>query len=196
MILPKSFFKKETVDVARELLGKYIVHETPEGTVAGRIVETEAYLSDSDPASHAYRGVTQRNKAMFGPPGRAYIYFIYGMHYCFNVVTSPVGVGEAVLIRALEPVIGIPLMEKRRRTSDIRKLCSGPARLVEALGLSPGQNGHDLSLPPLTLQDRVTGKRPVTNEEIAVSKRIGITAAADMLLRYTLKDTIYASRRT
>src|SRR2546428_10586297 len=131
MILPQSFYAQETVSVAKRLLGCYLVHLEGEETTLGRIVETEAYLLD-DPASHAFIGQTQRNSVMFGPVGHAYVYFIYGMHYCVNAVTGQAGLAEAVLIRALEPLQGISVMQQRRRTHKLQLLCNWPTRLTEA----------------------------------------------------------------
>ena len=146
--LPKSFFNKSTLDIAKGLLGKYIIHQTKEGLVAGKIVETEAYLID-DPASHSFNGETNRNKSMFMKAGTSYVYFTYGMYHCFNVVTNKEGVGEAVLIRALEPVEGLEVMKRNRgkkgtEFSDARNLCSGPAKLVIALGITKEHDGLDL----------------------------------------------------
>jgi DNA-3-methyladenine glycosylase len=195
MLLPASFYNKKTVAAAKALLGTYLVHDSPEGRTAGRIVETEAYLFDIDPASHAYRGKTPRNAAMFGPPGHAYIYFIYGMYHCFNVVTGPVGVGEAVLIRALEPVEGIDLMKVRRKTDDLRNLCSGPGKLVQALGLKPEHNAHSLLSPPISIWAHTAyGIRAPRSSEIISTPRIGINVGEDLPLRFYLKGSPFASR--
>ena len=140
----QSFYGRHTVSVARDLLGYKLVHRSPEGMTAGLIVETEAYLQ-GDPACHANRGMTPRNRPMFGPPGHAYVYFIYGLYFCFNVVSGPVGVGEAVLIRALEPQDGIELMQQRRGRTKISELCSGPAKLVQAMGIGRQHNNLDLT---------------------------------------------------
>src|SRR5262245_24782272 len=140
--LGAEFFERGAEELARELLGKVLVHRSPRGVAAGRIVETEAYLSSRDPASHAFRGKTARNAAMFEVPGTAYVYRIYGMHHCVNVVAAPHGSAEAVLLRALEPLVGVDLMRARRGRDDVRALCSGPGKLVEALAIGPE---HDAS---------------------------------------------------
>ena len=189
-ILPLSFYARDTVPVARELLGKVLVHNSAEGLTAGLIAETEAYIQ-GDPACHAYRGMTPRNRAMFGPPGRAYIYFTYGMHHCFNVVTAAPGIGEAVLIRALEPLEGIDIMRKRRGRQRLRELCSGPARLVQAMGLEPAMYGHDLTEEPLVLINWT----PVSEEEVAVTTRVGISSGADLPLRFYLRGNEYISKK-
>ena len=138
---PISQLRNDTVAAAQALLGAVLWHKTDDGITAGRIVETEAYVF-GDPACHASRGMTLRNAVMFGSPGKAYIYFIYGMYHCFNVVTRPKGMGEAVLIRALEPLEGIELMQQRRKKHDVRHLCNGPCKLVIALGIQRDQNGE------------------------------------------------------
>lgn len=188
-VLPRSFYARDTVAVARELLGNIIVNYTPEGIIAGRIVETEAYVQ-GDPACHAARGITPRNSVMFGPPGHAYVYFIYGMHYCFNVVTAPEGVGEAVLVRALEPLEGLPLMRANRKRERLTDLCSGPAKLVQALGITRRHNGTDLTEPPLVI---LKGAEPAEN--IVTSTRIGINEAEKLPLRFYLEGNMYVSRK-
>jgi DNA-3-methyladenine glycosylase len=192
MIVKPDFYAHDTTTVAKRLLGHVLIHETRQGVTAGRIVETEAYLRN-DPACHASRGKTNRNAVMFGPPGHAYIYFIYGMYHCFNVVTAPEGVGEAVLIRALEPVEGIELMQKRRGTRELRNLCSGPGKLVIALGITPKLNGVSLYEGALRLEAPKTSEKPHADEIIA-TPRIGINVAAEAPLRFYLKGNIYASR--
>lgn len=194
MLLPRSFYDKDTVTIARELLGTYLVHDAPKGRTVGRIVETEAYLF-SDPACHAHKGKTARNAAMFGPPGHAYIYFIYGMYHCFNVVTAPPGQGEAVLVRALEPVEGIALMEKRRGTPDVHNLCSGPGKLVMAMGLRREQNGAPLFRGKLTLHARGSFDQSGSEPIVVTTPRIGITLGAELPLRFYIKGSRFASRR-
>jgi DNA-3-methyladenine glycosylase len=196
--LPAVFYSRATVDLARDLLGTVLIHEAPEGLAAGRIVETEAYLSD-DPACHASRGPTPRNQVMFGPPGRSYTYLIYGMYHCFNVVSAPRGAGEAVLIRALEPLAGLPLMEARRGTDKIKALCSGPGKLVIAMGMAKLPNGSDLRkgpvriLPPESFPWSAEGGADPRN--IKVTTRIGITQAAHLPLRFYLEGNPYVSRK-
>lgn len=191
--LTAAFFDRGTVSVARALLGTVLIHDSPEGPAAGRIVETEAYLRE-DPACHAARGRTPRNAPMFGPPGRSYIYLIYGMYRCFNVVTAPEGVGEAVLIRALDPLVGVELMVRRRGTVDLRNLCSGPGKLVIALGLGAEHNDVDLGKGPVRLlaEDSHPWKGP--KGRIKTATRIGITQGADLPLRFYLEGNPHVSR--
>lgn len=189
-ILPKSFYQKDTCTIAKELLGKILVHNSSEGSTAGIITETEAYLQN-DEACHASRGMTPRTVIMFGPPGYAYIYFTYGMHYLFNVVTSPKGVGEAVLIRALEPVEGLELMRDRRGLNGIRELCSGPAKLVQAMGIKPDMYGHDLAKEPLFI---INGDN-ISKEDLVTTTRIGISVAEHLPLRFYIKDNKFISRK-
>lgn len=188
-ILPRAFYCRDTVAVARDLLGAILVHETAAGVTAGRIVETEAYLQ-GDPACHASRGMTRRNRVMFGPPGHAYVYFIYGMYYCFNVVSAPEGVGEAVLIRALEPIEGILHMLRRRKREKLTELCNGPAKLVQAMGITRSHNGVDLTGKPLYI-----GMGKKTTETVVTTTRIGIRAGADLPLRFYLKNNKFISKK-
>ena len=187
-ILPRSFYDRETVTVARELLGKLLVHDSLEGITVGRIVETEAYLQ-GDPACHASRGETKRNRSMFGPPGHAYVYIIYGMYHCFNAVTMSYGVGEAVLVRALEPIEGIALMQSRRKRERLQELCGGPARLVQAMGLGIAHNGVDLTGGSLVICE---GETP---NNITVTTRIGISLGKDLSLRFYISGNKYVSRK-
>jgi DNA-3-methyladenine glycosylase len=189
MGLPQSFYERDTVAVARDLLGCLLINRDKDGAAAGRIVEVEAYLRD-DPAAHSYRGMTERNRAMFGPAGHAYVYRIYGLHTCVNAVTGAEGRGEAVLIRALEPVAGIDLMQARRGRDDLISLANGPGKLTEALGITTDLDGTSLSCGPLRIYPP-TARR----EEIVQTTRVGITKAADLPLRFCLKGNPYLSRR-
>lgn len=190
--LESSFYRRDTVSVARALLGHLLCRESAAGLAAGIIVETEAYLSRDDPACHASRGRTRRNAPMFGPPGQAYIYFIYGNHYCFNVVTAPAGVGEAVLVRALKPVDGLELMRRRRgKGRSLAELANGPGKLCQALAIDQTLNEHDLRRPPLW----ISAGREVDAEAVISAPRIGISRAMDKLLRFYIKDNQYVSRR-
>jgi DNA-3-methyladenine glycosylase len=186
--LPRSFYARPTVVVARDLVGKILVKESTEGLASGRIVETEAYRGESDPASHAFRGPSQRNEVMFGPPGYLYVYLSYGVHYCCNVVTESTGVAGAVLLRALEPLAGLDVMEARRGHRPPRELCNGPGKLCQALGIEMSDYGADLERSPIWLED--DGYRPESLDE---SARVGISAAADLPLRFYLPDNPFVS---
>lgn len=186
-ILPRRFYDRPAVEVARDLLGKVLVH----GATGGIIVETEAYLGLKDAASHAYRGISKRNKVMFGPPGHAYVYFIYGMYECVNVVCEPEGTAEAVLIRAVEPLMGVDLMRIRRPAArHLRDLASGPGKLTLAMGITRALNGADLTRGTLVVRDR----RSSESFEIEAGPRIGISKCADWPLRFTMKGNDFVSR--
>jgi len=190
--LDQSFYQQATLQVAQALLGAYLVHETAEGITTGRIVETEAYLS-GDPACHAYRRQTPRNGVMFGQAGHAYVYQIYGLHHCVNVVTAPAGIGEAVLIRALEPVEGIDLMRQRRGMDKSTDLCKGPGRLVQALGITKAMNGVSLVTGDLYILP--PSAYPAFDQpfEMVTTTRIGITQGIDLPYRFYIADNRFVS---
>jgi DNA-3-methyladenine glycosylase len=195
-LLPPEFYSRDPRQVAPDLLGKLLLRREGRQVRAGRIVETEAYLAGDDPAAHAYRGKTARNAALFGPPGHAYVYFIYGFHYCLNF--SCEGNGGGVLIRALEPLAGIELMYVARdlearngRVTELRLLTSGPGRLAEAFSITRDRDDHkNVTLPRSDLQVADDGWRP---EKIATTVRIGITKAAEQPLRYVVAGNEFVS---
>lgn len=174
---------------APALLGCYIERQLGGQRLVGRIVETEAY-DQEDAASHSYRGQTPRTEVMFGPPGRAYVYFTYGMHHCFNIVVGPQGRGSAVLVRALEPISGLPAMRANRPGVDDSQLTNGPAKLCYALSIDRRLNGHDLSRPPLLF--RLNEDLPA--EPVVQAKRIGISRDTHRRWRWYLKGNPYVSK--
>lgn len=191
--LPRAFYDRPTLDVARDLIGKTLLRRTAEGVAGGLIVETEAYVAAIDPSAHAYRGQTPRNRSMFGEPGIAYVYRSYGIHYCLNVVTEGAGRASAVLIRAIRPQVGIALMRQRRgeRAPD-RDLARGPGRLCQALALTTADDGTDLLGSALWLTETpgLEGALP-----IATTPRVGITQAADWAWRFVVAGDPYVSAR-
>jgi DNA-3-methyladenine glycosylase len=187
--LPRAFFSRNTVEVAHDLIGHLLVHETKEGRLVGRIVEAEAYRGPRDPASHAYR-MTPRSRIMWSRPGTAYVYFTYGHHYCLNAVCEPEGVAGAVLLRALEPLEGLSVMARRRGVDDPRLLASGPGRLTQAMGIGSQYNRADLTAPPLYLAQGETAGTPVR-----ASRRIGISAAIGRRWRFSIDGSPFVSRR-
>ena len=198
MVLRRSFYNRPTLDVARDLIGKVLVHETKAGVASGVIVEAEAYIGESDPACHAAPGPTRRNAPLYGPPGIAYVYLNYGIHYLVNAVTEAEGWPAAVLIRALEPKEGIDLM-LRRRARGIAKpasafavadLCRGPGNLTRALGIDLRQNLLDLTSSELRIEDQKSAKRP-----LAWSRRIGINVGVEQEWRVTAADSAAVSGR-
>lgn len=182
-MLSRSFFARSVHEVAPELIGVTLLVDG----VGGRIVEVEAY-DPTDPASHGYRGRTPRNAAMFGPPGHAYVYRSYGIHWCLNLVCAGEGVPEAALIRALEPTAGIEVQQRRRGTEVLRALCSGPGKLCQALAITREHDGLPLDRPPFRLEPR--GETP----EIVTGPRIGITRGTDLNWRYLEAGSRYVSR--
>jgi len=186
-ILSRNFYARPATQVARECLGKILVH----GKTAGRIVETEAYLGVEDRAAHAWRGITARTRVLFGPPGHAYVYFIYGMYECLNFVAEEKGKAGCVLIRAIEPIAGIASMQKRRPTAHhVEDLASGPGKLTLALAITRKQNGSDLTRGALQVR-RLAEEPPF---EVQVTPRIGITHCADWPLRFLIAGNRFVSR--
>ncbi len=195
MPLQREFYIRDSLVVAKELLGKILVHEAPEGATAGKIVETEAYKGPEDKAAHSFGNRrTPRTETMYGPKGHAYIYLIYGLYYCINVTSGTTeGKPEATLIRALEPVQGVDLMMKRRGpTGQLVNVTSGPGRLCIAMGLTKIHNGLDMSKPPLY----ITQGQIVNPDDIAQAPRIGVDYAddhKDLPWRFYIKDNPYVS---
>jgi DNA-3-methyladenine glycosylase len=194
--LPRSFYDRDTLKVARALIGKVLVHDTPGGLASGVIVETEAYIGESDPACHAAPGPTRRNAPLYGPPGIAYVYLNYGIHYLVNAVTEADGHPAAVLIRALEPKAGVELMRRRRSTArrkgdaiPLADLCRGPGNLTRALGIDLSQNQYDLTSSRLRIEDQGERRR-----RVAWTRRIGINVGVEHEWRVYATDSPAVSR--
>src|SRR4051794_7053743 len=186
-ILPRKFYARSTVEVAKDLLGKELVH----GKTAGIIVETEAYLGGDDLASHSARGITDRTRVIFGPPGHVYMYLIYGIYQCLNIVAEPAGQPGCVLIRAIEPTAGIESMKERRPAAKRKEaLANGPGKLTLAFGITRNFYGADITRGPLLIQRRV--KEPAFR--IKTTPRIGITHCADRPLRFIIDENPFVSR--
>ena len=183
MHLKKKFFSQPTIDLAKALLGKYLVY----GDLKGIIVETEAYLFKDDPGCHASRGMTKRNEPMFGQAGNTYVYLIYGMYHCINIVSGKTGEGEAVLIRAVEPIDGIAKMQRRRKTTKTENLCNGPGKLTQAFGITKKHNNLSLIDGPI----QVYNSR--IKPQIETSPRIGLSAGKELELRFYIKDNPFVS---
>ena len=190
--LPRRFFARDPVVVARDLLGRILFYKTPEGLLAGRIVETEAYTGTDDPASHAFRGRTARNAVMFGPAGHAYVYFTYGIHHCLNVTAEVSGTAGAVLLRALEPLAGVEIMRARGDHGPEVRVLSGPGKVGRAFGLTLADNGRDFTRGPLGL----AAGSPVPDRDVARSRRIGISRAVDLPYRFAVIGSRSVSRGT
>ena len=185
-ILKRSFYARPTVEVARGLLGKVLVH----GGAAGIIVETEAYPGGDDLASHSARGITPRTRVIFGPPGHAYVYFIYGMYQCLNLVCEPDGQPGCVLVRALEPFAGIEIMQQRRPAAGrVEALASGPGKLTMALGITLAQNGVDVTRGSLVVREPANA----TRFQIRATPRIGISQCVNLPLRFVVAGNRFVS---
>jgi len=191
--IQRPFYAQPTIQVARQLLGKYLVRRHPDGKTVGKIVETEAYVGPHDLACHAAKGRTARTEVMFGAPGHAYVYFIYGVYYCLNIVTEEVGHASAVLIRALEPIEGIELMQQRRGLGDLRKLASGPGKLCLAMAIDKTLNSADMSRGNvLYVEDR---GEPAA--KIIARPRIGVDYAGkwkDKPWRFLIRGSEFVSK--
>jgi DNA-3-methyladenine glycosylase len=190
-ILPRSFYERETEIVAREMLGTVLQCESDQGVCSGIIVETEAYLGEHDLACHAAAGRTRRTEALYGAPGTSYVYFIYGMYWCFNAVTRAEGLPSAVLIRAIEPLDGLSLMHQRRPriTKDV-DLTNGPGKLCTALGIVGSMSAKPLQRKPIVIREG----EPVSDDRVEITTRIGITHSADWPLRWLVSGNRFVSK--
>jgi len=192
-IIERKFYNRDTIDVAKDLLGKILVRVVNGKILSGTIVESEAYRSTDDPASHSYRGKTERNSVMFGEVGHAYVYFTYGNHYCLNIVAkddaTPAG---AVLIRAIEPIEGVSFMHKYRKTQDPYNLASGPGKLTQALKITKKQNGVDVTKKG---ELYILNGKDISRSEIVATSRIGIRVALDKQWRFLIAANKFVSKK-
>jgi len=193
MALDHDFYNRKTLTVAKELLGKVLVKKIGSSFLKGKIVETEAYLQN-DPASHSYKGITPRSAPMFGTAGYSYIYFTYGMYHCFNVVTEKEHYGGAVLIRAIEPLNGIEIMQQNRKKEKLKDLCSGPGKLCIAFDLNKKEN-HIALIPQNKLYIEETAAAALRKGDIVTTTRIGIKDAAHLPYRFYIKDSPFISKK-
>lgn len=191
MLLKEDFFRRDTILVAQDLIGKIMCVNLYGKCLTGKVVETEAYLGPGDPGSHSFRGKTKRNATMFGPAGFSYVYQIYGMYFCYNVTTDQEHIPAAVLIRALEPVTGLETMSKNRRRKDVKDLLSGPGKLCQALGITKDVDGTSAIRGPV----RFLLPDESTNLPIITTTRIGLNQGADLKLRFYLQNSPYISRK-
>lgn len=188
-LLPPGFFGRDTATVARELLGKILVSSAGDTVTGGRVVETEAYLGPGDAGSHAFRGMTPRTSVMFGPPGRTYVYFTYGNHHMLNLITEHEGKAGGVLIRAIEPLLGLEEMERRRHGRPVKELTNGPGKVAAALGVDLSDYGHELGKGKVAVYDA-----PQPPEAVGVSGRVGLTSGWEEQLRFYLEGNPFVSK--
>ncbi len=192
-IIPREFYNRSTIDVAKDLLGKILVRVINGKILSGIIVESEAYRSIDDPASHSYRGKTERNSVMFGEVGHAYVYFTYGNHYCLNIVAKEDNVpAGAVLIRAIEPIEGIKQMQKFRKIDDLYNLTTGPGKLTQALSITKKQNGTDVTKKGETY---ILNGKDIDRSSVIATSRIGVSIALDKQWRFLIADNKFVSRK-
>jgi len=193
MILPVAFYSRPTLQILEELIGKVLIRKSREGLTSGIVVEAEAYRGEDDPASFASRGRTKRSEMLYGPPARAFVYLTYGMHHLLNVVTEQEGFPAAVLIRALEPLEGLALMQQRRKTDDVLNLCSGPAKLCQALDIDLTLNGVSVSSPRSSLILVERANEDEKKKDLVWRPRVGIREGRDRLWRVYLKGSPFVS---
>ncbi len=194
--LPRSFYLRPTLTIAKDVLGKLIIRKLRGKLLIGKIIEVEAYLGEKDPASHAFRGKTKRNEVMFREGGHLYVYFTYGMHFCANIVTEEEGIGHAVLLRAVEPIEGINIIMNNRkmeqwRNGEMKQLSNGPAKFCQAFDIARKQNGTDLLGDEIFLAEG----EPIPKSQIGISTRIGIRNATEKKWRFYVKGNLFVSRK-